>query len=128
VDSSGPRNDVLDGVEIVLCQGAVFRGKYISDDTAVSGAKMAGPIAIPFGLWSVESNGLKEAFSRWGAHWRHLANTIEPSVLGGDAALLSNYFDHLLLLLGRWSSVVCLSVTTMSPAKTAELIETLFGM
>jgi len=25
--------------------------------------------------------------SRWGAHWRHLAYMIEPSVRGGDAAL-----------------------------------------
>jgi len=24
---------------------------------------------------------------RWGAYWRHLSNTIEPSVCGGDAAL-----------------------------------------
>jgi len=31
------------------------------------------------------------------AHWRHLANTIESSVCGGS--LMSNYFDHLLLLL-----------------------------
>jgi len=23
----------------------------------------------------------------WGAHWRHLANTTEPSICGGDAAL-----------------------------------------
>ena len=23
----------------------------------------------------------------WGAHWRHLANTIEPPVCGGDAVL-----------------------------------------
>ena len=23
----------------------------------------------------------------WGAHWRHLANTTEPFVCGGDAAL-----------------------------------------
>jgi len=28
-------------------------------------------------------------------YWRHLANTIEPSVCGGDAVLLSNYSDHL---------------------------------
>jgi len=33
-----------------------------------------------------------------GAHWHNVANTIEPSVCGGDAAFLSNYFDHLLLL------------------------------
>ena len=31
-----------------------------------------------------------------GAHWRHLANMTEPSMFGGDAALMSNYFDHLL--------------------------------
>ena len=29
--------------------------------------------------------------TRWGAHWRNLTNTTEPSVCGGDAA-----FDHLL--------------------------------
>ena len=32
----------------------------------------------------------------WGAHWRDLANTIAPSMFGGDAAFLSNNFDHLL--------------------------------
>jgi len=36
-----------------------------------------------------------------------MANTIEPSLCasGGDAAFLSNYFDHLLLL-HRWKSTV----------------------
>jgi len=29
------------------------------------------------------------------AHWRHLANTIEPFICYGDAAFLSNYTDHL---------------------------------
>jgi len=29
-----------------------------------------------------------------GAHWRNLADTIEPSICGGDAAYLSNYFDR----------------------------------
>jgi len=38
-------------------------------------------------VWVVDSGGSKE--------WRHLANTIEPSACGGDAAFLSNYFDHL---------------------------------
>ena len=33
--------------------------------------------------------------STWDAHWRHLANTSEPSMCGGDA-VLSNYFEHLL--------------------------------
>jgi len=27
------------------------------------------------------------AFFVWGARWRHLANTTEPSMCGGDAAL-----------------------------------------
>ena len=35
---------------------------------------------------------------RWGAHWRHLANTIEAPMCGGDADFLSDYFDHLLLM------------------------------
>jgi len=30
-----------------------------------------------------------------GSHWRILANTTELSMCGGDAAFLSNYFDHL---------------------------------
>ena len=33
------------------------------------------------------------------AHWRYLANTIEPFMCGGVAAFLSNYFDHLLMCL-----------------------------
>jgi len=28
---------------------------------------------------------------RWGAHWRHFANTTEPSMCGSNAAC---YFDH----------------------------------
>jgi len=31
-----------------------------------------------------------------GAHWHNLANTTEPSMCGGDAAFLSDYFDQLL--------------------------------
>jgi len=30
-------------------------------------------------------------YTRWGAHWRNLANTIEPSVCVGDAALLQSF-------------------------------------
>jgi len=36
-------------------------------------------------VWDVDSGGRKEACIRWGAHWRHLANTTEPSVCGSDA-------------------------------------------
>jgi len=51
--------------------------------TIVSPAKTAEPIEMPFGLWT--RMGQKEARIRWGAHWRHLANTIESSTCGGDA-------------------------------------------
>jgi len=39
-------------------------------------------------VWVVDSDGSKEASVTWGAHWRHLANTSEPSVCGGDAAVV----------------------------------------
>jgi len=35
----------------------------------------------------LDSGGPKEGHIRWGAHWRNLANTTEPSVCGCDAAL-----------------------------------------
>jgi len=60
---------------------------------------MAETIEMLFGVWI--QVGPEEACARWGAHWRHLANAIEPSMFGGDAAFLSNYFDHLL-----WSPYV----------------------
>jgi len=43
-------------------------------------------------IWVFGSSGSNEACVRWGAHWRHLANTIEPYV-----AFLSNDFDYLFL-------------------------------
>jgi len=39
------------------------------------------------GFWDADSGGGKEACIRWGAHWHHLANTIEPSMCGGDVVL-----------------------------------------
>ena len=51
----------------------------------MSCAKTAEPIEMPFGIvWDVDSGGLKKARGVY-THWRHLANTIEPSVCGGDA-------------------------------------------
>jgi len=38
-------------------------------------------------IWDDEWGGSREPCIRRGAHWRHLANTIEPSVCGGDMAL-----------------------------------------
>jgi len=67
------------------------------------------------------------AFYICGAHWRHLKNTTEPSMCGGDAALCQITLTTLSIYY-RPSSVVCLSVGrtvchVVSPAKTAEPIE-----
>jgi len=45
-------------------------------------------------VWHVDSGMPKEGRITWGAHWRHLTKTTEPSMCGGDAALCQNYFDH----------------------------------
>ena len=37
-------------------------------------------------VWVEESGGSKEACNRCDAHWRHLANTVEPYMCCGDAA------------------------------------------
>ena len=50
----------------------------------VSPAKTAEPIEMPLGVWTQVGPG-KHALDG-GAHWRHLANTIAPTVCGGDAA------------------------------------------
>jgi len=38
-------------------------------------------------LMDVAMSTIFLAFYIWGAHWRHLANTTEPSMCGDDAAL-----------------------------------------
>jgi len=63
--------------------------------SAVSCAKMAEPTEMPFGLCGLWAHARKHDVT-WGAHSRHLANTIEKSMWGGDAAFLSNYVHHLL--------------------------------
>jgi len=63
----------------------------------------------------VDSDGSKHVLGDLGdvVHTRHLANTIEPSPCGGDAAFLSDYFDYLLLVLSvlaletKWCQYVC---------------------
>jgi len=61
----------------------------------VSRAKMAEPIKMSFGTWTQVSP--RKQVLDGGAQWHNLANTIEPSMCGGDAAFLSNYLDQLLL-------------------------------
>ena len=52
--------------------------------TAACCAKMADPIQMLFGIWTLVGPW-KHALDR-GGHRRHLANTVKPSVCGGDAA------------------------------------------
>jgi len=54
----------------------------------MSSAKAAEPIKMPFGLWT-QVGSVKRVLDG-GAHWCHLANTIEASMCDSDAALLSN--------------------------------------
>ena len=46
--------------------------------TVASPAKTAEPIEVPFGMWT--RVGPRNHILDNGAHWRYLANTIEPSV------------------------------------------------
>jgi len=50
----GPQNDVLDEVQVLLLEGAILRGKgqpiVKYRDTAMSCAKTAKPIEMPFGI------------------------------------------------------------------------------
>ena len=60
-------------------------------------------------VWNVDSGWSKEACIRWGAHWRHLANTIEPSMCRGDAAfcqiiLSTCYYVYYDIIYNTWSS------------------------
>jgi len=48
--------------------------------SAVSCAKMAEEIEMPFGMWT--RVGPVKHVLHTGAHWRHLANTAEPSMFG----------------------------------------------
>ena len=71
----------------------------------MSCSETAQPIDLPFGLWT-QVGRRKHKFSlirqmapmcpHGRAHWRHLANTVEPSVCCGDVVLcqitLTTYF------------------------------------
>ena len=63
--------------------------------TIVSSVKTAELIEMPFGVWT--RLGQRKHVLYGGAYQRNLANAIEPSMCGGDAVFLSNYFDHLLV-------------------------------
>jgi len=57
-------------------------------------------VCLSVGVFEPCKNGWTDRYAVWvgdldGIIWCNLANTIEPSMCGGDAAFLSNYFDHL---------------------------------
>ena len=58
----------------------------------MSCANTSEPIEMLFRMWT-QVGPLEHVLDV--QHWRHLANMIEPSICGGDAAFLSDYFDHL---------------------------------
>jgi len=60
----------------------------------MSCAKTAEPIEVPFGIWT--RVGPSGHVLCGAAHWRHLANAIEPSVCGGDATCCQTTLTTLL--------------------------------
>ena len=80
----GPRNHALHGVQISTCEGEILRAKRgrprtrpnMSVDILKATQQGAEPVRC----------GCRLGCTGWEAHWRHLANTIEPHVCGGDAA------------------------------------------
>jgi len=53
----------------------------------VSDAKTAELMEMPFGIGTrVGQGNIVRNLLGGGAHWRHLLNTIKPSMCGGDAA------------------------------------------
>jgi len=76
-----PRNYILMAVQIPKRKGAYGGMDGPGHVRAVDILKATQQGAAPVRCgWRLEC-------TRWGAHWRHLANTTEPSVCGGDAAL-----------------------------------------
>ena len=77
-------------MQIIYAKGQ-FWGDKVADrckvkgSSAVSCSKTAEQIEMPFGMWTWVGPR-KHALDR-AAHWRNLANTIEPSICAGDAAL-----------------------------------------
>jgi len=62
-------------VQISPCEGAVLKGKWVAH------CKVWGPSAVSCAKTRVGSR------KQYGAHWRNLANTTEPSACRGNAAI-----------------------------------------
>jgi len=84
VDSGGLNETyILDGVQIPTCEWANLRGNWLAQDMPRN--VLLGKIIYSAGTEPVLCGCRLECFTN--ARWRHLANTTEPSVCGGDAAL-----------------------------------------
>ena len=84
----GPRKRALDESPNPLWKGAILRGDGAARCRVywlpVLCAKTTEPSGMPLGIWI--RVGPRKHVLGWDAHWRHLANTVEPSMCGGDAA------------------------------------------
>jgi len=81
MDSDRPKEACIRGGPDCPCERAIIRGKDIPGHSrqhcAMSCAEMAEPIDLLFGLWT------------WVGRRKLKFNSIELSVCGGDAALVS---------------------------------------
>jgi len=108
----GPRSQVVDGGPDPACEGALIRGKdmpgHVRRHSAVSFAKTAELIDLTFGLWTLVCQR-KHRCPHGIAHWRNLANMIEPSICGGNAALCQvtlttcYYYYELVMMYEVWT-------------------------
>jgi len=112
----GANNHVLDGDPDRPCKGPNLREKrgpvvkYM--DCLPPCAKTAAPIKMPFGIWTPVVS--RKHVLDGGAYWHNLANTTEPSMYGGDAAL-RQITSTTCLLLSRVASMgetIIMSVIT----------------
>jgi len=63
------------------------------------------------------------AFYIWGVHWRHLANTIEPSVCGGNEAFCQ---ITLTLITCHFNSVLCFGKSMQHLSEKTQFLGLLF--
>jgi len=99
----GPRNHVLDGVHIPIRRGILGERAPIVKyrdflPWAVQKLLHQSICRLGCGLGWAKGSTNWIGFARWQmcpprrAHWRHLANAIEPSVCGGNAAFCQTTF------------------------------------
>jgi len=84
----------------------------------VSPAKTAEPIEVSFGT------GTRVGPGKHALDGVHTGATTEPSMCGGDAAFLSNYFDHLFLVLrGIFSASLSIATHSRDIDKQQKVVE-----